>query len=96
MNEYEVILEKVGTGKRGAWYSVTFDGKILCVSRDPEFEACRELSALGLRGTLRTRWKGSPHHAMTLDILRDAGRKTEESPTKGLRTVKWQPWEDKA
>jgi hypothetical protein len=88
---HEVVLERVGIGNRGGRYAVTFRGEVICVSRDPEFAACRELARRGLTGMLTTRWKDSPHPAMKIDIARGAKRRTEETGRDGLYTVRWKP-----
>jgi hypothetical protein len=86
---HEVIFERVGMGKRGARYSVTYRGEVICVSRDPEFAACRELARRRLAGQLVTRWKGSPHTAITMSIAWGAMRYTEETGNRGLRATRW-------
>ena len=79
---HEVILERVGIGARGERYSVTYNGEVVCAaSRDPEFDACRVLVERGLTGRLVTRWKGSPHTAMTMSLAWGATKRTEESAT---------------
>ena len=90
---HEVILERVGMSSRGAMYSATYQGEVICTGRDPEFAACRELAKRGIRGKLVTRWKGSPHTAMTMGIAWGATKRTEESSKSIPRTVAWTPYE---
>jgi hypothetical protein len=89
---HEVILERVSIGNRGANYSVAYRDQVICLSRDPEFAACRELAKRGLTGLLKTRWKGSPHIAMTMNIAWGAARRTKEGGA--LRIVRWSPFGD--
>jgi len=90
---HEVILERVGMSSRGAIYSATYQGEVICTSRDPEFAACRELARRGIGGKLVTRWKGSPDTAMTMGIAWGATKRTEESSKSIPRTVAWTPYE---
>ncbi len=81
---------------RASLYTIRYRGEVIVeAARDPEFEACRVLHARGITGRLRTWWRGSPHHALTMDIAWGATRRTGEGKA-GLQTVKWQPFDREA
>ena len=91
---HEVVLARVGMGARGAWYRVMYRDEVLIErSRDPGHDAARALLAMGIVGTLVTRWEGSPHTALTMDIEWAAVRRTLETATVGPRTVAWTPFD---
>jgi hypothetical protein len=72
-------------------YTVTFRATQLGRWRDPEFSACRALLALGINGCLETRWAGSAHASMRLDIANGATRSTQESSTVAARIGRYRP-----
>ena len=73
---------------RAGRFSVTYGGETLVASaRDPGTDACRALLARGITGRLVTRWVGSDHDAMSMDIAAISTRRVEESDRHGLRVV---------
>jgi hypothetical protein len=72
-------------------YTVTFRDAQLGRWRDPEFCACRALLARGIVGHLETRWAGSAHASMRLDIANGAKLATQESNRVSVRTVAYKP-----
>ena len=90
---HEVILQQVRMTNRGAEYSVTYRGEVICISRDPEFAACRELIKRGITGRLATRWKGAPYQAMTMGIAWGATKQTKEDRRNSPKTSEWSPFE---
>ena len=58
---------------RNDGYRVWHDSDVLIErSHDPEYDACRELLARGVTGTLITKWKGGACDAMHIDIEQGA------------------------
>jgi hypothetical protein len=79
-------------GKRQT-HSVWWEGKLLlAASRDPEFDACRALQALGLAGKLRVRWDGETAHSMLISIEWGAAKRTAEGSAYGPAVSKWEPF----
>ena len=73
---------------RAGRFAVTYGGDVLVASsRDPGSDACRALLARGVTGRLVTRWVGASHDAMSMDIVRMAKLRVEESDRHGLRVV---------
>lgn len=75
---YCVVIETASTAGESQAFHVWLDGALLVISRDPEHAACRALLQRGLTGPLITRWRGSPHEAMRLDIESGAQRAIAE------------------
>lgn len=74
-------------------YQVWREGELLlAASKDPEFDACRALKALGLTGRLRTRWDGETEFAMLVSIEWGASKRTAENNAVGPVTTKWEPF----
>ena len=64
-----VILSAKGAGFR----VLLEDGDVLLArTADPEHDACRALLSQGITGKLITRWAGSNHDSMILDIEKGA------------------------
>jgi hypothetical protein len=83
----------------GRRYEVWWRG--VCIverSRDPEFDACRALQALGVCGTAEVWREGATAPAMRLDIAWGAERRTEEGERVGPRVAIWKAfsWSDVA
>ena len=57
--------------------------ELLASSRDPEFDACRALFALGHTGTLTTFSHGDPTPCMTIGIAHGAAMRTAKEPILG-------------
>ena len=75
-------------------YRVTHLGQVLIAStRDPEYDACRALLALGIAGTMTTFNRGSPTPCMRIDIERGAQMRTNEGTKAGPRLAKWRPFD---
>ena len=90
---HQIEIERTGYHSRGAWYRVAYNGAVLIERcRDPEFDACRKLKAMGVTGTLRTRHKGSSIDSVVLNIAKGSGSRTQETETVGPRIVKWKPF----
>ena len=78
-------------GERGQHYRVLHVGEVLIEDTwNPEFEACRALLAMGVRGNLQTWRQGKPHWDMQLDIERSAGL-TIESENHGPKIGRCRP-----
>jgi hypothetical protein len=70
---HTIIIEPTTLGDRGQRYRPIYHGSTIVEScRNPEFDACRVLSPLGITGELRVWRAGSTHPDMTLDIARAA------------------------
>ena len=83
--EHRIELEQTS-----ATYRLYHEGAVLLENaRDPEFQACRALLALGLTGQLVTYSVGSSTPRMRIDIR--AGAKM--STTAEGRFVRWQPFD---
>ena len=73
-------------------FRVMLGPKVLVASAtDPEHAACRALLALGITGTLVTRWTGANHDAVRMAIEAGARMSMVEESATGLRRVKWRP-----
>lgn len=85
----EVIeIAKAGLGEK-QMFSVTWRGRELLRSRDPEHDAARALLAKGITGTLRVRWRGAAHDASRVDIERAARRSVRETRGEGPKFAPW-------
>jgi hypothetical protein len=72
----------------GYKYEVALDGEVIVTSsRDPEFDACRELLRRGRRGIAVFRRSGAAPH-FWVDVERGAQLMTKESAW-GVRVVKF-------
>ena len=70
MQTQDIELEPTTVGERGQRFRVHYAGGVLIESTpDPERDACRALIALGITGTLRTRWRGAKHWSMQLNVV---------------------------
>jgi len=79
-------------GERGQHYRVLYAGEVLIEGTwNPEFEACRALLAMGVRGNLQTWRRGKQHWDLQVDIERGAGLTVEESENHGPKIVRWRP-----
>jgi hypothetical protein len=93
MQTQDIELEPTTVGERGQRFRVHYAGGVLIESTpDPERDACRALIALGITGTLRTRWRGAKHWSMQLNIERDAQFSVSETDQRGLQLVRWRPF----
>lgn len=74
-------------------YHVSFEGAMIVTrSRDPEFDACRALKALGLTGKLQIIDANTGQHRLTVDIAKGAKLAARED-SRGMRFARWVPWE---
>jgi hypothetical protein len=89
---YHLEIERIqATGP--ARYRVTLEGEVLIDRcRDPEFDACRKLQALGMTGTIETWMKGATAPGFRLDIELGSHAATHESATRSPRLGKWSPF----
>ncbi len=55
---------------------------IVKASRSPEVDACRILRDRGITGTLVTRWKGSSHDSLRIDIEKMLAATDTNRPTR--------------
>src|SRR5262245_48570443 len=79
-------------GERGQHYRVLYAGEVLIEDTwNPEFEACRPLLAMGVRGNLQTWRRGKQHWDMQLDIERGARLTVEENEHHWPKIVRWRP-----
>lgn len=86
---HKVTIEHIGKGR----YRVHHDGRILIeATRQPEFDACRALLALGITGRLETWRRNLPYRCTRLDIERAAKRTVIENANEGPRFAKWAPF----
>lgn len=76
----DIHLSKPTLTAKGCTWCVHFEGQeIVANSYDPEFAACRELLARGIKGKVTTYRDGQP--CMTLDIEKAANRRTRDNKT---------------
>ena len=75
-------------------YRVCYAGtELLQSSRDPEFDSCRALLALGHTGTLTTFSKGAAAPRMRIGIERGSALRTAEGANAGPRLAAWRPFD---
>ena len=87
-----IYLEPASLGERGQRYRVIHKGVTLIEgSRNPEFDACRALLALGITGPLESWHKDAHFAAMFLDIEKGARLTVQESEHIGPRFISWSP-----
>jgi hypothetical protein len=85
-----LTLRRMSLSRRGYLYEVVLDGEVIVSSsRDPEYDACRELLKRGRRGiAIFSRPGVAPH--FWADVERGAQLMTKESAW-GVRVVKFSP-----
>lgn len=95
---HRVALERTHIAGTGPRYRVHHAGRVLIEStRDPEFDTCRALKALGLTGIVETfGYPGGKTCRMRLDIETAAGLRTAEGSSTRLQTVKFTEYPDGA
>ena len=77
-------------GERGQHYRVIYNRAILIEdTRNPEYDACRVLLAMGITGMLETGRQGSLAPCLRLDIARGANLTVEEGQRVGPRLRRW-------
>lgn len=87
-------IRQLRTTTTGLLWSVTDDttGKTFVeASKDPEFDACRALSANGISGTLETFTGDRPFPSMRISISTGAKKRITEGTASPLRLGKWSP-----
>jgi hypothetical protein len=88
-----IEIEAVGLRERGLRYRVMYAGAVLIKStRNPEFDACRALLALGITGRLEVWRPGKAHHDLQLDIAKGAGLTVRETEEEGPYIARWRPY----
>jgi hypothetical protein len=93
MTARKVLIEPTSLGSRGQRYRVSYLGSIIIESsRNPEFDACRALLALGITGTLQVWRPGRTKADMRLDVERGAKLTIRETDEHGPRLVRWEPF----
>ena len=92
-----MIIEPAKIGQRGQLYRVLYEGHILLEStREPLFDACRALAAMGITGRLEMWRPGKGHYDMAVDIERGAGLTVAETAESGPILRAWKPFESQA
>jgi hypothetical protein len=87
-----VIIEPISRGDQGQCYRVFHNGKVLVANtRNPEYDACRQLLAQGITGLLEVWHRGASVPALRLDIEAGARWTVLESSGEGPRLVRWRP-----
>ena len=91
IGDHKITIEPSNMrGERGQHYSVIYKGAILIEdTRNPEYDACRVLLAMGITGKLETWRKDSPYPGLLLDIRKGAARTVEDGRRVGPR---FRPW----
>jgi hypothetical protein len=90
---HRITIEPVSLGARGERYRITYAGAVLIESsRDPGFDACRTLLALGATGKLEVWWRDRSCPAMIFDIEGAARLTVSETDKEGLRVVRYRPF----
>ena len=89
--DHKIIIEPTNIrGERGQHYRVIYNGAILIEdTRNPEYDACRMLLAIGITGRLQTWCQGSQAPCLRLDIESAANLTIEEGQRAGPRLRRW-------
>jgi hypothetical protein len=89
---HSITIEPTSLGEGGQRYRATYTGGVLVESsRNPEFDACRALRALGLTGRVDVWRPGAAFPAMSIDIERGARLTISETDDHGPRLTRWHP-----
>jgi hypothetical protein len=89
---HRITIEPTNLSDGGQRYRATHDGDVLVgSSRNPEFDACRALLALGLTGKVEVLRPGSAFPAMRIDIECGARLTIIETERLGPRQSRWRP-----
>ena len=88
-----ITIEPVALGHRGERYRVTYEGRVLLEAvREPLFDACRALKALGVAGRLEMWRLGKGHYDAAVDIERGARWTVAETAESGPVISPWRPF----
>ena len=89
MGEARIVVAHLGAGQYEAW----LDGRLLCVGREPFFEAARVLLAEGLDPeTHLTMWRADdPYPSLMAKLRVAAGLTVEENSKVGPRFRRYEP-----
>lgn len=97
INSHRIDIERISLGQRGHLYRVHHAGAVLIPSsRNPEFDACRELLLKGFSGQLECFHVGAECPALRLDIAKGARLTVEDSDRVGPRFARWRPRSEEA
>ena len=92
-----IIIEPTKNGQRGQLYRVLHEGRVLLEStREPLFDACRALAAMGVTGRLEMWRPGKGHSDMAVDIERGAGLTVAETAESSPVLRAWKAFESQA
>ena len=94
--DHKISIEPTNIrGERGQYYKVIYNGAILIEdTRNPEYDACRVLLAMGITGRLQTWRQGSQAPCLRLDIENGAKVTIEEGQRAGPRLRRWEAHPD--
>ena len=89
---HRIEIEFVQYGQSGAYYRVTYRDELLVEkTKEPLFNACRALVAMGLKGRLEM-WVGESHPRMIVhDIEQGAKLTVVEGAKTSPRITRWNP-----
>ena len=91
---YRITINRVGAGARGELWRVEHAGiELIASTREPFFDACRALAALGITGMVEMWHAGAAFPSMRGDITRCATLTVLESAKSGPRLGRWQPFD---
>ena len=90
-NDHKIIIEPTNIrGERGQHYRVIYKRAILIEdTRNPEYDACRVLLAMGITGEVQTWRQDRQEPCLRLDIERGANLTVEEGQRVGPRLRRW-------
>ena len=89
--DHKITIEPTNIrGERGQHYRVIYKRAVLIKdTRNPEYDACRVLLAMGIRGKLETWRPGRQAPCLRLDIEKGARVTVEEGQRVGPRLKRW-------
>lgn len=96
LSPLRVFIDPVKITSRGQGYSVLFNGEtIIANTRNPAFDACRHLVALGYQGRMEMWDNARPYPRMVFhDIERAARLTVSETELHGPRIIRHDPMTD--
>ena len=87
---HRIDIEPISLGDRGHRYCVIYAGGVLIGNtRNPEYDACRVLLAMGITGRLEIWHPGVAYPASAIDIERGARWTILETERESPRIVRW-------
>ena len=95
-DDHKITIEPTNIrGERGQHYRVIYKGAILIEdTRNPEYDACRVLLAMGITGKLETWRPDRQAPCLRLDIEKGARVTVEEGQRGGPRLRRWEAHPD--